>query len=539
MKRHFIAISTIATMNLAAAPDYAALAPALDTVVQSEMRDWGIGGVAVALFDDSGTVLANGYGEAQKDAIFRVGSVSKLFNAIAVMQLVEKGKLDLDAPLPDELLPENPFADAPAVTLRQLLCHRSGLQREVTVGGYFDASEPGLAATVGDLRTGVLVTVPGAKTRYSNVGASLAGLMVERAAGTGFPAYQRAHLLGPLGMESSAWTLAGLGDKRVITSHMRVADGQGGWTRREAPLFDLGTIPAGNLFSTVEDIARFGSALLRDDGTLVKPETLKEMWTPQLTDDKTGFGIGFAIGTFRDKHRSVGHNGAVYGHSTAFTLLPHQKLGVVAVGNEDIANGRIHRVSLAALALALEAKTGEKETPRETTELRDPERFLGDYESPSYWARIDLKDGALVANFSGQPATLTPVGVNAFLANSKIESDNRVEFALVDGQPAASFTRGGQTFTRVPDDPPSLREEWRKFLGSYGPEFIPLVVSERHGHLYAMTENMVDYRLTPRSRYVCDLCPGMYTDEQAVFLPDANGRIHAIDFASVRMQRRD
>jgi hypothetical protein len=54
-----------------------------------------------------------------------------------------------------------------------------------------------------------------------------------------------------------------------------------------------------------------------------------------------------------------------------------------------------------------------------------------------------------------------------------------------------------------------------------------------------MTENMVDYRLTPRSRFVCDLPPGMYTDEQVVFLPGPDGRIHGIDFASVRMKRRE
>ncbi len=188
MKATSFLCSILLSMNLAAAPDYPAIVPRLDATIRAEMTEWGIGGLSVALIDGSETVHSAGYGEAKRNSVFRVGSVSKLLNAIAVMQLVEEGKLDLDAPLPTDLLPLNPFPGEGAVTLRQLLCHRSGLQREVPVGGYFDPSQPGLAATIGSLRSGVLVTQPGEKTRYSNVGASLAGFLVERASGTDFAA---------------------------------------------------------------------------------------------------------------------------------------------------------------------------------------------------------------------------------------------------------------------------------------------------------------------------------------------------------------
>ena len=139
--------------------------PSLEQIIADEMHQWGIGGVSVALMDDQRVVYAAGFGEARRDSIFRVGSVSKLFNAIAVMQQVEAGKMDLDAPLPPEVLPHNPFIDSPAVTLRQLLCHRSGLQREATVGGYLDDSEPGLAAAVASVRLCVLANRPGSVTR--------------------------------------------------------------------------------------------------------------------------------------------------------------------------------------------------------------------------------------------------------------------------------------------------------------------------------------------------------------------------------------
>jgi serine beta-lactamase-like protein LACTB len=529
---------TIASTVLRAAVDYRSLAHNLEPIVRHELREWGIGGVTVALVDGSETVYLRGFGEATADSIFRVGSISKLFNAIAVMQLVEAGELDLDAPLPADLLPLNPFPGAPPVTLRQLLCHRSGLQREGAVGGYLDPSEPGLEATIASLKHGVLVTRPGEKTRYSNVGASLAGYVAAKTAGQPFESLLQERVLGPLGLTDSCWFRAGVPPGRLVKAHMRVADGRGGWTRRQAPLFDLGTIPAGNLLSTAPDLARFASSLLAGGGGLVKPETLQAMWTPQLTGDDTGFGLGFSIGKFR-AHRSIGHGGEVWGYSTSFLLLPEVGLAAIVLGNEDIASGRIRRIRDAALSLMLEAKLGEVPPATDASEV--PARladFAGDYESSSYWARIEVVEDQLRGEISGQPLQLTPDGEDSFLAESRVENRARVVFARDANDAVTSFTRGGQTFVRVPDDVPSLRKEWQPVLGSYGSDFAPIVISERYGHLYAMTENMVDYRLTPVNRRVCALGEGMYVDEEVVFLINENGDVRGIDFANMIFPRR-
>ena len=82
-------------------------------------------------------------------------------------------------------------------------------------------------------------------------------------------------------------------------------------------------------------------------------------------------------------------------------------------------------------------------------------------------------------------------------------------------------------------------DAWRGFLGRYGPEFIPLVVHEKFGHLYATTENMVDYRLRPVNRHVFQLPPGMYVEEEAVFLAAADGRPWAVNFANMVLPRRN
>jgi CubicO group peptidase (beta-lactamase class C family) len=518
--------------------DYSAAIRTLEKTIRKVMSEWDIGVVAVALVDDQQLVYAAGFGEAKRDSIFRVGSVSKLFNAIGVMRQVEAGRLDLDAPIAEEWLPLNPFSGEAAVTLRQILCHRSGLQRESTVGGYFDHAQPGLAATVASLRACVLVTRPGEKTRYSNLAPSLAGRLVERATGQAFEDDQREHILGPLGMTSSAWTLSRVARDRLVASHMRVADGRGGWTRRISPLFDLGTIPAGNLFSSAEDLARFASALLADGGGLVKPETLLEMWRPQFTTDDTGFGLGFMAGKFRER-RAVSHGGAVYGYSSSFVLLLREKLAVIVLANEDVSNGPVHHISDTALSLLLQAKLGVE--PPAAPKLCQPSNlaeFAGDYESQSYWARVDARDDSLAADISGQPTRFNPTAELTFAARSRIEDGTLAVFERDSAAAVNGFQFGVQHFTRVRPNPPSIHEEWRQWLGAYGPDFIPLVVSERHGHLYAMTENMVDYRLTPLNRNVCLLPPGMYMDEQLVFLTGAGGRSHSVNFANMLLSRR-
>lgn len=520
--------------SLMHAADYSSVIPRLEAVVREEMAEWGIGGVAVALVDDQETVYLKGFGEAKDDSVFRVGSISKLFNAIAVMQQVENGKLDLDAPVDPELLPWNPFPSAPAVTLRQLLCHMSGLQREATIGSYFDPDEPSIAATLASLRNGVLATRPGEKIRYSNIGATLAGRHVEIASGMDFVTYQKAEILQPLGMARSAWVRKDLPERALVKAHMRVTDGKGGWYRREAPVFDLGTIPAGNLYATAGDVARFASAMLAGGNGVIKAETLAAMWDPQFIDAPTGFGLGFSVGKFRE-HRTVGHTGAVFGFSSALMILPDAKVAAVVLINEDIASGRVAPIRSAAISALLEIKHGEK-PPTAKSEFRptDLEPYVGEYESRSYWAKLWIEEGKLVGDISGQPTKFTATGARAFIANSRIHFDAEVTF-----QPGGKgFNLGSQTYQRVANPPKKIdRPLWKKLIGSYGHDFIPIVISERHGHLYAMTENMVDYRLTPVNQNVFELPPGMYINEHLVFMEDAQGNVPRINFCNVFFDR--
>ena len=121
---------------------------------------------------------------ATAETVYRIGSVSKLFTDIGIMQLVERGELNLDAPVTDYLPdfhPKNPFGTP--ITLRQLMSHRSGLLREPPVGNYFETSEPSLAATVRSLNDTELVFAPNTHTKYSNAAIAIVGYVLEKRSG--------------------------------------------------------------------------------------------------------------------------------------------------------------------------------------------------------------------------------------------------------------------------------------------------------------------------------------------------------------------
>jgi CubicO group peptidase (beta-lactamase class C family) len=252
------------------------------------------------------------------------------------------------------------------------------------------------------------------------------------------------------------------------------------------------------------------------------------------TESPPAFGLGFIVGQWRGR-RLINHNGAIYGCSALLYILPEEKLAAVVLANEDIVNGRTRHIAEAGLSQLLEAKLGEK--PPQTQSFAAPPNLAalaGDYESQSFWARLEARDGQLTGEISGQRVMFAPAGGLNFTAHSRMDDATPVAFKLDGG----GFTLGPQQFERVPSGRPPLPPEWRACCGSYGPDFIPVIVSERHGRLYAMTENMYDYRLAPLNLNACALPPGLYTDEQAVFITEAGGRPRAVNFANMILPRR-
>ena len=562
-----IATGLIALMLLessrsnAQSPDNATLNIAKERfarIVAAELERKLTPGFSVAWIVDGKTVHEAGYGLADWEqgipatahTIYRAGSISKLFNAVAAMQLVEQGKIDLDAPtqraLPDFQIVV-PFDDAIPVTVRQMLCHRSGMIREAPVGGYLDPTQPTVTASVASVDSCALVNPPNTKTRYSNVGPTIVGRAVEVLSGTPYVEYQQKNLLDPLGMKNSAWLLNDALRPRLAKAQMRVAVGDGTYRDEAAPQFELGTIPAGNLYSTAGDLARFASWVMTnvdkkaDEATILKPESLAEMCRVQFTNESTGFGLGFRIDSHRG-HKSIHHGGAVYGFSTLVIMLPEAKIAAVVLSNADICSAPVKRLAEASLDLLLETYRSEP-TPAKTEILSLPakelDEFAGEYESIGYWAQLSVKNGKLVGDFSGQKIELDAIEPLKFQANGRIMHRNPFEFHRDASGKVTGFTASGQKFERI-DAGKSTRapEAWKKLVGNYGPKFIPLVVSIRNGHLYATAENEYDYRLTPINRVTFRLPPGMYDDEHVVFQLDPKGNALGVVMANMYLPRQ-
>ena len=204
--------SLCAQPSTPATEKYAATAKLLEQYINRELADKGIPAISIALVDDQKIVWAKGFGfadvekkkPATADTIYRVGSLSKLFTDIAIMQLVEQGKLDLDESVTKylpEFKPKNPF-DKP-ITLRQLMTDRSGLVHEPPVGSYYHDDHPTLAQTVKSLNGIPLVFEPGSKSKSSNAGSAVAGYVLEVTQKTPYAKYVREHVLQPLGMKRS------------------------------------------------------------------------------------------------------------------------------------------------------------------------------------------------------------------------------------------------------------------------------------------------------------------------------------------------
>jgi CubicO group peptidase (beta-lactamase class C family) len=195
-------------------PRYESAVRALDAYIVREVADKHLPALSIALVDDQEVVWARGYGftdalstrPATADTVYRVGSVSKLFTDIAVMQLVEKGAMSLDAPIQKYLpgfAPRDPFGEP--ITLRALMAHRSGLTREPPVGHYFDPSGPSLDSTIASLNSTELIYRP--KTRkYSNAAIAAVGLALEKAEGQPFGPLVSRRVLEPLGMDRSGFS---------------------------------------------------------------------------------------------------------------------------------------------------------------------------------------------------------------------------------------------------------------------------------------------------------------------------------------------
>lgn len=563
-----------ATQAERSSDDYANALERLESAIRYELEEKQLPAFSIALVDGKETVWAEGFGfedearqrPATADTIYRVGSISKLFTDLTVMRLVERGQLELDAPvhsylpefLPMESAPSTDVADAAASpresaegsdslatrrpTLRQLMTHRSGLVREPPVGNYFDASEPSLEATVRSLNETALVYPPGSKTKYSNAAVAVLGAVLEQQLDQPFTSQVRASILEPLGMEQSSFELTPTVQAGMASGWMHTYDRR----RFQAPEFLLGTGPAGNMYSSAHDLAKFLSWVFDQEATpdreIVSPETFRQMITPEQEADgkPQSFGIGFQVQQF-DGYQKIGHGGAVYGFSTQLEALPERQLGVVAMSSLDGSNAVVERIAHYALRLLL-AVQDQQPLPEyvKTTRLtKDRARELvGRYENSESgkWVEVEELDGrAWLRNGTFRSE------LKATADDATIVTDDVLAYGTaVEKHSSEIIEVSGIEYQRRADVPPAdIPERWRGLIGEYGWDHNTLYILEDHGQLYALIEWFYYYPLEESDEnHFRFPAYGLYHGEGLEFERDSSGQASGVVAAEVYFPRR-
>ena len=433
----------------------------VESAVRAIVNRWPAVGFAVAVIRDGrpATFLNHGVAEVMtrtpvtEDTIFRVASLTKLFTAVAIMQLVERGAVDLDAPAGDHLrafhlVPAHPGLSRP--TVRHLLTHTSGIPEVIRLtdllhrgwGSFW--SRPAVhSVALGEpvpplamvYRSGIpYVVEPGTTFAYTNHGFATLGQIVEDVSGVPIERYLRERVFEPLGMaDTGLGRSPGLEHRRATgyaigrTGPAAVPDRE--WVTRGASAVD----------STARDLSRFAAALLGGGSlegvTVLGRETLATMLEPSFQPDPRVPGMG--LGFFRSLiggHRVVGHDGRLPGFSTQLLLAPDDGVAVIGLTNGSSGATSWLPTELASLLRRL---IGVAEEPVRHDIPHRPETWkgiCGRYALPprigDLRGRLMLGGGVEVFVRAGRPMIRLRVPIPALLRGVPLHPDDEADPAV-------------------------------------------------------------------------------------------------------------
>lgn len=339
---------------------------------------------------------------------FQFGSTTKTFTASAIMRLMERGDIDLDAPV-RRYLPEFTLQDedvARNVTVLQLLNHTAGWEGDLSddTGDGDDALER-YVALMSTIRQ---VTPLGATVSYNNASLSVAGRIIEKITGSTYEAATRELLLDPLGMDDTLFRMTEIMTRRFAVGHSQ--DDDGTITPSRTWAVPRGNGPAGGMSATAADQIRWarfhlGDGTAFDGSRLLSTESLKRMQQPTVS--MPGSAIGDHVGIswlLRDVGgvRLVAHGGTTVGQHSEFVMVPERNFALISMTNCG-PNGPKFNEQLRVWAL--EHYLGVIEEEPVPVRLSDDSlaRYVGTYETIIVLCEITAADGQLVANIRVKP----------------------------------------------------------------------------------------------------------------------------------------
>ena len=432
-----LALALSLTVSAAAEETEAAAADPVETAVTAAATYGGAVSIQYALWQDGQITDTGAQGVYSKtenralteDILYGVGSVSKIYTTVAVMQLAEDGKVDLDAPvtryLPDFQMADSRYRD---ITVRMLLNHSSGIMGTGLAGAILFGDADGSAADtlLEDLAGQRLIADPGAYSVYCNDGFTLAELVVEAVSGMDFMDYVRANILEPIGLES---TFAPGDDFDTA----RLAKTYSGTGTDALPQDSLIAVGAGGLYATASDLAAFGGALtgtdLLSDASLeamAYPEYSRGIW-PEDTLDSLAYGLGWDNVEWYPFCQSgitaLAKGGDTLRYHAALVVLPEYDMAAAVVSSGGVSTyNQMAASQILIAALAEQGVTVDQTIPSlpETEPAALPaelKEYAGYYGSTSVQYRIDIADDGTLTMTSPTYPTMVPAQTFTYCAD--------------------------------------------------------------------------------------------------------------------------
>lgn len=316
----------------------------LEPLIEKTMRENYIPGFAIGIVENGKVIYAKGFGVTKlgddkpitSKSLFHMASVTKPFVAIAIMQLVERGKINLDAHVTEYLpyfrMKDERFA---TITVRQMLGHISGMPDVEDYGWdkpeYDDGALERYVRSLSDLS---LIAAPGEKFQYSNIAFEILGDVIAKVSGASFESYVQRNILEPLGMKNSTLLIREASPKLLTSPHV---PGEAGVIVSQIFPYNRAHAPSSTLYSNIDDMNRWAMANLNrgelQGKRILKPSSYDLLWKAQMDAGRRGqVGLSWFL-TKRNDHRVIYHGGSDVGFNSYLILAPDDSISIVAMSN--------------------------------------------------------------------------------------------------------------------------------------------------------------------------------------------------------------
>ncbi len=462
--------------------EYSGVVDELTSDIKRMMAKENICGLSIALVDEREIIWAEGFGYTDRsrgkqvtaDTLFSSQSFGKSLTATAFMIMATKGLIDLDDPIlkhyPGFSIRTrfgDPKEEIGKITFRRMLSHWAGFAHEALLGNNYSDKPVTFEEHIESISEGWLKAPVGSEFSYSNLGYDLTGYVMGLVMNKSYEEVMKEVLLQPLGMVSATYKI----EEALSQSFAR-----GYFREFEAPVVQVPMLPAGGLYISVNDVAKFIRFHLRkgriNDHQIIDQIFLEDMYKPQFAETKEfGYGLGVYSHQKIENAQAYGHAGGGYGYQTLLQWVPEYKVGVVVLTNTDWRHNVPDSLAKKSLESVIRKKNEPEANPVETELLKRLEgTFNANGNVAPQLVRISREDTRLFCYAVDSEIELIPQSPTEFISNSK----TKYTFELnKEGYPRAVYVDDPvfpfwAKYNDGPNDKPGPNSpKWQQYIGVY------------------------------------------------------------------------